>query len=30
VEWHAAFRAHEDIRAVTLDQIERFSTLSAR
>jgi CDP-glucose 4,6-dehydratase len=30
VEWHAVFRAHEDIRAVTLDQIERFSTLSAR
>jgi CDP-glucose 4,6-dehydratase len=30
VEWHAAFRAGEDVRTVTLDQIERFSTLSAR
>jgi CDP-glucose 4,6-dehydratase len=30
VTWHVAFGAGEDVRAVTLDQIERFSTLSAR
>ncbi len=30
VAWYVAFAAGEDVRAVTLDQIERFSTLSAR
>jgi CDP-glucose 4,6-dehydratase len=30
VWWHAAFGGREDVRAVTLDQIERFSTLTAR
>jgi CDP-glucose 4,6-dehydratase len=30
VGWYAAFAAGEDVRTVTLDQIERFSTLSAR
>jgi CDP-glucose 4,6-dehydratase len=30
VEWYAVFLASGEARAVTLDQIERFSTLSAR
>jgi CDP-glucose 4,6-dehydratase len=30
VEWYAAFGDDRAVRAVTLDQIERFSTLSAR
>jgi CDP-glucose 4,6-dehydratase len=30
VEWYAVFLDDREVRAVTLDQIERFSTLSAR
>ena len=30
VEWYAVFLENREARTVTLDQIERFSTLSAR